>query len=88
MYHNIIVEMLASVGVVGLLALIIHVFGILKILFSKGSGDKSLLLLTPLLVLAMSMFDNFFFYPNIQIVYVAFLAAAEIYNENRKKQSL
>jgi len=88
MYHNIIVEMLASVGVVGLLALIIHVFGILKILFSKVSGDKSLLLLTPLLVLAMSMFDNFFFYPNIQIVYVAFLAAAEIYNENGKKQSL
>ena len=88
MYHNIVVEMISSAGIAGLIALIIHVFDIFKMLFKKISGNKTLLLLTPLLVLAMSMFDNFFFYPNIQIIYAVFLAAAEIYTEKKENQIL
>ena len=86
MYHNIIVQMLGAMGVVGLIAFIIHIISIVRVFFKKLSGEKIILMLTPLLILAMSLFDNFFFYPNFQIVYTAFLVCVETFflKENNK----
>ena len=85
MYHNIIIEMLGSMGLVGIVAFLIHIYEIIRTFLCRISGNKSLLLLTPILILAMSLFDNFFFYPNFQIIYAAFLAAGEGYREDSNK---
>ena len=82
MYHNIIIEFMGSMGIVGILAFLFHVFVILKVLFRKFSANKLLLLGVPLIILGMSLFDNFFFYPNFIIIYAAFLACAELYDES------
>ena len=77
MYHNIIVQMLGAMGVVGILAFLTHIFSLGREFLKKLKGEKWFIILTPLLILGMSLFDNFFFYPNFQIVYTAFLACAE-----------
>ena len=86
MYHNIVVEMLGSMGILGILAFVFHALAICAFLLKKISGDKMLILLTPLIILAMSMVDNFFFYPNFQIVYTAFLVIAETYFGGRREE--
>jgi O-antigen ligase len=81
MYHNIVIEFMGSMGIVGILAFLFHIFVILKVLLHKFSANKLLLLCVPLSILGMSLFDNFFFYPNFIIIYAAFLACAELYDE-------
>ncbi len=81
MYHNIVIEFMGSMGIVGILAFLFHIFVILKVLLRKFSANKLLLLCVPLSILGMSLFDNFFFYPNFIIIYAAFLACAELYSE-------
>ncbi len=88
MYHNIFVEFLASMGVVGLLAFIIHLKHGLEAIIRRYSLDKLLLLSIPMCILGMSLLDNFFFYPNFQIIYVAFLACAEVSLEHRRLDRL
>jgi len=84
MYHNIFIQFLASTGVVGTVLLLIHFKHIVEVFFRRFDLEKFLLLLIPLSILAMSLVDNFFFYPNFIIIYVAFLAAAEIHLEKRR----
>lgn len=84
MYHNIFVQFLASTGIVGTVLLLIHFKQIVEVFFRRFDLDKFMLLLVPLSILAMSLVDNFFFYPNFIIIYVAFLAAAEIHLEQRR----
>ncbi len=79
MYHCIIVQMLGSTGIFGALAFIIHGISFGTVFFKKISVDKVLLLFIPLMILGMSLVDNFFFYPNSQIFYAVFLALAEFY---------
>lgn len=88
MYHNIFVEFLASMGIVGLLAFIIHLKHGLEAIIRRYSLDKLLLLSIPMCILGMSLLDNFFFYPNFQIIYVAFLACAEVSLEHRRLDRL
>jgi hypothetical protein len=77
MYHCIAIQMGASAGTVGLLALIFHVKDIFILAFKRISLDRIFLLSIPAMILLMSLVDNFIFYLNIQIFYVAFLALAE-----------
>ena len=77
MYHNIFVQMLGAMGSVGIVAFLIHIFSLGREFLKKLKGEKWFIILTPLLILGMSLFDNFFFYPNFQIVYTAFLVCAE-----------
>ena len=77
MYHCIVIQMGASAGSVGLLALINHVKDYFRIAFKKARTDRFLLLCIPASVLLMSLVDNFIFYLNLQIFYVAFLCIAE-----------
>ncbi len=87
MYHCIVIQMGASAGSVGLLALILHVKDYFRIAFKKPRTDRFLLLFIPASVLLMSLVDNFIFYLNLQIFYVAFLCIAEKHLElTQKKQ--
>ena len=81
MCHNVVIEFLSSMGTVGILAFAFHLFAIFKLALKNFSANKLLLLGVPLCIIGMSLFDNFFFYPNFIIIYGAFLACAELYSE-------
>lgn len=80
MYHNIVVQLLASVGIFGMLAFLLHIKDLFTLTFKKFSREKLLLFLSPVLIIIVSLFDNFFFYLNFQLIYGAFLAAIEFKN--------
>lgn len=88
MYHNIFIQLLASMGIVGLVAFLVHVKHVVEIFFRRFSANKCLLLMLPFSLVLMSMVDNFFFYPNFQIFYGAFIALAEIYLEDERRNRL
>lgn len=85
MYHCIVIQMGASAGIVGLVALGFHAKDILYLSFKRACIDRLLLLSVPLIILLMSLVDNFFFYLNIQIFYVTFLCLAEEHLKPNKK---
>ena len=76
MYHNIFAQFIATMGSVGILAFGLHLWQAGK-LWRKPKAERVLLLLLPLMVILMSLVDNFFFYLNQQIAYCMFLAVAE-----------
>lgn len=88
MYHNIVIEFLGSMGTVGIFAFLVHIKQLLEIAIRRFSVKKLLLLFVPCLILAMSLFDNFFFYPNFALLYTAFLAACEIALEEARREKL
>ena len=88
MYHNVIVQVLASLGIVGILAFAIHIKDLIAATFKKVTKEKVILFLPPAMILATSMFDNFFFYLNFQMIYAAFLAAIEFTNDESNSQIL
>lgn len=76
MYHNIFVQFAAAMGILGVIACICHFWQAGRLL-RKPTAKKILILTLPLMILLMSMVDNFFFYLNQQIAYCMFLAVAE-----------
>ncbi len=88
MYHNIIIQLLGSMGIVGIVAFFVHIKHLGEITVRRFSFDKLLLIFVPLMVISMSMVDNFFFYANFQIVYSVFLAIAEISLEKSRENKL
>ena len=83
MYHNIIIEFLGSMGAVGILAFIYHVFVILKRTKSCRNDARAFLVLFPFAVIVLSLLDNFFFYPIFNIYYATFLACVELASVER-----
>lgn len=81
MYHCLVIQMGVSAGIAGLIALIIHVKDIFILGIKKFSIDRLFILSVPIMILCMSMVDNFFFYLNFQIPYVAFLILAQKHME-------
>lgn len=77
MYHNTAIQFFASMGLVGVVAFFTHLKQMGEVAVRRFSADKLLILFVPLMLLALSMVDNFFFYPNFQIIYAVFLAIAE-----------
>jgi UDP-N-acetylglucosamine:LPS N-acetylglucosamine transferase len=88
MYHNIIVEFLGSMGLVGIIAFLFHLKHGIELTFRKFDWNRILVLLIPTSILAMSLLDNFFFYPNFAIVYGIFLACAELMLEEKRQEKL
>ena len=88
MYHNIIVEFLGSMGIVGIVAFLFHLKHGVELMFRKFDWNRILVLLVPILILSMSLLDNFFFYPNFAIVYGLFLACAELMLEKKRQEKL
>ena len=76
MYHNLPLQFLGTMGIVGALAFAFHLFQVGS-LWRKPNAKKVLLLTLPFMILLMSLVDNFFFYLNQQIAYCMFLAVAE-----------
>ena len=88
MYHNVFVEVLGSTGIVGTLAFLIHMKHFLEVILRRFSIDKLLLLSVPLIIIGMSLLDNFFFYPNFQIIYAIFIAVAELELEKARRERI
>ena len=88
MYHNIIIQFLGSMGVVGIVAFFVHIKHLGEIVVRRFSIDKLLLTFVPIMIISMSMFDNFFFYANFQIIYSVFLAISEISLEESRSKKL
>lgn len=88
MYHNVIIEFLGSMGIVGIFAFLVHLKHGLEAIIRRRSTDKFLLICVPMCILGMSLVDNFFFYPNFQIIYAAFLACAEVSLEHKRMERL
>ena len=88
MYHNTVIEFLGSMGIFGIFAFAVHIKHGVEVLVRRFSADKLMLLLVPISLLGMSMADNFFFYPNFQLIYAAFLACAEISLENKRSKRI
>lgn len=77
MYHNILIEFIGAMGIVGALAFLWHIKDVCRVLFTRFSSSRTLLMMVPVAILLTSLLDNFFFYFNFQIFYTAFLALAE-----------
>ena len=77
MYHNILLQFAASMGLLGIFAFLFHIKDYFLLGIKKINVARILLLSLPLMIICMSLFDNFFFYPNFQIFYVAFFALAQ-----------
>ena len=88
MYHNIILQFMSSLGVVGLFAFLVHLKQLVEAIFRRFTVKKLLILLTPACILGMSLVDNFFFYPNFTIIYAAFIAAAEALLEESRQERI
>ena len=84
MYHCILVQMPGAMGTVGCIAILVHFVELAKTFFKNFSVDKMLLLFVPLMIIGMSLLDNFFFYLEFQIFYGVFLALAEKQSEQRE----
>ena len=88
MYHNVLIEFLCSMGLVGMIAFIFHMKHGVEVIVRKISAGRILILLVPIMVLAMSLLDNFFFFPNFIIIYAIFLACAEHLLELSRQKDL
>lgn len=77
MYHCILVQIPAAMGIVGCLAFIFHIIHLIKLCFKKFSVDRLFIVMIPCMILGMSLVDNFFFYLHFQIFYGVFIAIAE-----------
>ena len=88
MYHNVLIEFLCSMGLVGVFAFLFHMKHGIEVIIRRISAGRVLILLVPILILGMSLLDNFFFYPNFLIIYAAFLAGAECMLEKSRQDEL
>ncbi len=77
MYHNIFIQLIGSMGIVGLIAFLVHFKKFVEVICDDFSCDKLLLCLMPIIMLLMSFLDIYFFLVNMQIYYGAFLTAIE-----------
>ena len=75
-------------GIVGILAFIIHARIIVEVGVRRPTLDRLLLLFVPIGIIVMSFADNFFFIPNFIMIYAAFIAAAEIDLEHKRQEHL
>lgn len=88
MYHDVVLQLLASTGVVGTLLFLLHLRNLGEMAVRRFSSERLMLLFVPLMILMMSLVDNFFFYPNFQIFYSVFLALAERSLEEARQKRL
>ena len=88
MYHCIVIQMAASTGIVGIWAMLFHVKDLVVMACKNFKLDRLFLLSVPAMILAMSLVDNFFFYLNFQIIYIAFLLVAQKFFNSTKNKTV
>lgn len=76
-WHNTIIQLLASCGIVGLVAYLFHRLQTIRLLFKNKTPENCFIALSILAILLGSFTDNHFFNIGPGIVYGMFLAFAE-----------
>ena len=79
-WHNTIIQILSSCGIVGMLAYGFHRFQTIKLIFKKPTLEKSFIGLSILCLLLMSLLDCHFFNIGPTLIYSMALAYAENIN--------
>lgn len=87
-YHNMIVELFGATGIIGVIAFLIHMKGVMELCFRKFRVERLIIGLGAAAVIMTSMLDNFFFYINLQIFYGTALALSELQLEQTRKELL
>lgn len=85
-YHNLVIQLLASCGVVGLLAFLSHFVQLTMVAFKKFSHIKMIMFFSILTLFALSMFDNHFFNFGPGIIYSIIICFLEGFS--RKEEQL
>lgn len=85
MYHNTYIQMLASCGIVGVLAYTFHLVQGAFLIFRKTSTERIFFFLVILVLSAMSMADNHLFHVFPTLVYSMLIALCEKDYENKVK---
>ena len=88
MYHNIGVQLIGSLGIAGVFAMLWHLKNFAEVTIRRFSAERLLLLFVPVAVIMTSLLDNFFFYFDVQLFYGLFLALAEVQLELTRKAAL
>lgn len=88
MYHNIVLQLFGGMGIVGVIAFLIHFKSFVEILVRKFTFGRLMIGLGAVTILATSLLDNFFFYFSIQLFYGTFLAVCELDLEERRREIL
>ncbi|MEG1706319.1 MAG: O-antigen ligase family protein, partial [Clostridia bacterium] len=77
MYHNVVMQMIGSCGIVGLLAYFTHCVQIFKVAFNKINLNRLFILLGIVSIIGVSLADNNIFYLSVGLYYSVFLMALE-----------
>lgn len=88
MYHNILIQIIGSTGIVGAFGFIWHLKDILKMTFYHCSRERLILALIPAAVLAGSLLDNFFYYFNVMLIYGVSLIMLQLNMEEWRRAEL
>ncbi len=89
MYHSIIIQFLGAMGTFGIIAFFVHIKHVAEIFIRRFDIGRAIIICVPFMIITASFVDNYFFYPNFQIIYAVFLAVAEhMLEESRKKRLL
>ncbi len=75
MYHSIGIQAMASMGVIGGIAFIMHLAGLINMGLRNCRKDKIMFTLIPFIFILISLVDNYFWYLNIQVLYCIILTA-------------
>ncbi|MCD8371744.1 MAG: O-antigen ligase family protein [Clostridia bacterium] len=77
MYHNLFIQMLASCGLAGIAALVIHFVQVVFCVNKKPDSKTAFYLIIPAVIVAVSLLDNHIFHIFPAIVYSVFLLLIE-----------
>ena len=77
MYHNTFIQLLASCGIVGVLAYCFHLFQCGRLLFKKINVERLFYLFVTLILTITCLFDNHIFHVFPALIYSSLFAVAE-----------
>lgn len=86
-WHNTIIQILSSCGIVGMLAYAFHRFQTIKLIFKNPNTEKSFIGLSILALLLMSLLDCHFFNIGPVLIYSMALAFAENIGKNKQPKT-
>ena len=80
-YHNTVMHTIATLGLVGLAALIWQAVVIIKMFINKWTLEKSILFIALIGANIHGMVDNVYYMPQFMVIFFIIIAAVENYNE-------
>lgn len=75
--HNLLFQILGSCGIVGVIAMAVHLLSALRVMLSKADISRAFIVLSICGFLAMSLLDTIFFKAQFTFLYLAMLVAIE-----------